>query len=62
MVPVGSAEIFFNSNKRLTQEAPTTFTNDEIVNLARAAGFIPIAQNIDGYSGTAFFVAFEKPR
>ncbi|MCB0356353.1 MAG: class I SAM-dependent methyltransferase [Bdellovibrionales bacterium] len=59
-VPQNSSHIFFDTNKRLTQNAPTTFTIPEIVKLAETFGFHTIYTSSSEYMGTAFFVAFEK--
>ena len=60
LVPAGSSNIFFNTNVNLTRNSPTTFTNEEIVAIARSYGFRPILENGLAYQGTAFFVSFEK--
>jgi ubiquinone/menaquinone biosynthesis C-methylase UbiE len=61
LIPVGSTEIAYSTNLRLTNRPPSTFLNEEIIALGKARGFKPIeGENHVIYDGAAFFVAFTK--
>jgi ubiquinone/menaquinone biosynthesis C-methylase UbiE len=59
-VAQGASEIFFNTNRTLTQDSPTTFKLHEVVEIGESMGFRAIYQSGSPYRGAAFFVAFEK--
>ncbi len=59
LVPKGSAEIFFDTNRVLAQQAPNTYSINEIEKLGRDFGF-KVLHSQAAFGDAGFFVAFEK--